>query len=70
MPNTIKESLPKKQLKLSTFCTMYDMPRTSVTELVYRSDFPSYKLGERWYVDEERFLQWREIHNRKYSGRR
>ena len=57
--------MPKKQIKLKTFCEEYDMPRTTVMEMIHRRDFPSYKLGGRWYVDEERYLKWREMYNLK-----
>lgn len=55
--------LPKQQLRLKNFCTEYDIPRTTVLELKYSKDFPLYKIGNRWYVDVQKFIKWREIYN-------
>lgn len=56
-----------KMMRLSTFCEEYDMPRTTVTDLVHSSDFPAYKLGKCWYVDVPAFEKWREEkHKRCY----
>lgn len=55
--------MSKKQLKLSSFCEEYDMPRTTVMELIYRQKLPAYKIGNRWYIDIPKFLKWRDLYN-------
>lgn len=55
----------KRQMKLSNFCKKYDVPRTSIMEIIHKSDFPSYKILGRWYIDEAKYLKWRELNNKK-----
>ena len=55
--------LLQKQLKLSNFCEAYDIPRTTVMELIYREHLPAYKIGSRWYVDIPAFTKWREVYS-------
>lgn len=55
----------KKQMKLSNFCTEYDIARTTVLEWVHAHDFPAYNLRGRWYVDIDKYLKWRENQHRK-----
>ena len=53
----------QQQLKLSSFCEIYDIPRTTTIELIYREKLPAYKIGSRWYIDIPKFKKWRELHN-------
>lgn len=53
----------KKQMRIGKFSEEYDIPRTTIMELVYREHFPAYKIGNRWYVDIPKFLKWRDLHN-------
>lgn len=52
-------------MKLSNFCTEYDIARTTVLEWVHAHDFPAYNLRGRWYVDIDKYLKWRENQHRK-----
>ena len=49
----------RKQLKLNNFCDEYDMSRNTVLELIATRHFPAYKIGGRWYVDIDEFMDWR-----------
>lgn len=55
----------KKQMKLSTFCMEFDMPKSTAIQLIHSKGFPGYKLGKCWYVDIEKFYEWREIEHAK-----
>ena len=57
--------MEKKQAKLTTFCEMYDVPRTTVLKWVHTAEFPAYNLCGHWYVDIPKFLKWREAQHMK-----
>lgn len=57
----------KKQLKLNTFCSKYDVPRSTALQWYHSSNFPMYKVEGRWYVDVDEYYEWRNVeHNRSY----
>lgn len=52
-----------KQMRLSNFCKEYGIPRQTVIDWVYTSNFPAYKLNNtRWYVDVAKAIKWIEFH--------
>ena len=58
----------KKQLKLNTFCSMFDVPRSTAILWYNTSGFPMYKISGRWFVDLEEYYVWRkEQLNRDYE---
>lgn len=54
-----------KQMRLSTFAKMYDIPRSTAHELIHTKGFPAYKIYGRWYVDIEKYEKWREQKHRE-----
>ena len=49
-----------KQVDLKTFRTMYGIPEHTVLRWVHVKGYPTYKLGQKWYVDVKAFVKWRE----------
>lgn len=49
MKNEIEHyiSLRKQQLKLSNFCSKYDIQKTTILELIYNKKFLVFKIGNR-----------------------
>ena len=63
-----KEKVLKQQMKLKNFCDEFDIPRTTVLKWIYDSEFPAYNLCGHWYVDMEKFYNWRQQeHLRSYK---
>ena len=62
------ESKDKRQLKLNSFCEMFDVPRSTAFLWYDTSNFPMYKIGGRWFVDLEEYYEWRQEQlNRDYE---
>lgn len=57
----------KKQLKLKTFCDLFDIARTTALQWVHTEGFPAYNLCGRWYVDVDKFYKWRDRQHAKSS---
>ena len=58
----------KKQLKLESFCSTFDVPRSTAFQWFHSSNFPMFKLGGRWYVDIVEYYRWRDAeHDRCYE---
>lgn len=57
--------MTKKQMKLNNFCKEYDVPRTTVLKWIHSNNFPAYNLCGHWYVDIEKFEQWRKEEHTK-----
>lgn len=49
-----------KQLSPSDVMQMTGLSRQTVINLFHSTDFPSYKIGNRWFVDEDDFAKWRD----------
>lgn len=32
--------------------------KSTMQELLHREDFPSYKIGRRWYINKQKLLTW------------
>ena len=57
----------KRQLKLNSFCSLFDVPRSTALQWYHSSNFPMYKMEGRWYVDMEEYYTWRDAeHDRCY----
>lgn len=49
----------KQQMRLSTFCEEFEIPKNTVKLWIHSKDFPAYKIGKCWYVDIPQFYAWR-----------
>ena len=50
----------KKQLKLTSFCKEFDVPRSTALKWVHSQGFPAYNLVGHWYVDVDAYYEWRQ----------
>ena len=48
-----------KQLTPSDIAQATGLSRRTVDDLFRSIEFPSYKIGSRWFVDEKDFAEWR-----------
>ena len=54
-----------QQMRLTTFCAEYDIPKNSALLWVHSKGFPAFKLGRQWYVDIPEYYKWREAQHKK-----
>lgn len=55
----------KKQMKLKTFCSCFDIARSTALQWVHSENFPAYCLNGRWYVDIDKYYAWRDVQHKK-----
>lgn len=55
----------KKQMKLTSFCKEFDVARTTALKWAHSDGFPAYNLCGHWYVDMDKFYQWRDQQHKK-----
>lgn len=54
-----------RQMKLTRFMKEFDVEKRVAYEWIHIAGFPAYKIGGRWYVDVQKYYEWRE--KRKYA---
>lgn len=54
-----------RQMKLTRFMKEFDVEKKIAYEWIHIDGFPAYKIGGRWYVDVQKYYEWRE--KRKYA---
>ena len=60
--------MDKKQLRLSSFCKEFDIPKNTALLWIHSRDFPAYKIGKCWYIDLPKYYEWRELeHTKNYK---
>lgn len=60
--------LDVQQMDLKTFAEFFGIKEKTVKEWIHIKNFPSYKLGGKWYVDIPEFYKWRKLeHTRSYK---
>ena len=54
-----------RQMKLTRFMKEFDVEKKIAYEWIHIDGFPAYKIGGRWYVDIQKYYEWRE--KRKFA---
>lgn len=54
-----------RQMKLTRFMKEFDVEKKIAYEWIHIDGFPAYKIGGRWYVDVQKYYEWRE--KRKFA---
>ena len=49
-----------KQMRLTTFCKEFDIPKNTALQWIHSKGFPAYKMGKCWYIDLPEFFAWRD----------
>ena len=47
-------------MKLNNFCKEFDIPRSTALKWIHSRGFPAYNLSGHWYIDVEKFYDWRD----------